>query len=82
MNKGGNIIPEQRKQVQFLRKNGKSYRQSFSELKISRVACFQTMKYIERFGTRDNIPHKIKQQNCTNRKMFVIIEESTTILLK
>nr|KAF7397172.1 hypothetical protein H0235_016709 [Vespula pensylvanica] len=69
MSKGRNIRTTK---VQFLRKSGKFYHQISSELAISIVACFQTMEYIERFGTTDNVPHKIKQ----HKMMPKLIERS------
>lgn len=77
MSKGKNITPEQRRQVQQLRKDGMSYRKIFAKLEISVMACHQAIQHIKLHGTPNNIPRKARPRKTdqrTDRKIHRLSE--------
>lgn len=77
MSKRKNVTPDQRGQIEQLRKAGKSYRKISEELNLSVMACHQAVRHIELNGTVNNILRKRKQRKTdarTDRQMHRISE--------
>lgn len=78
MSKGRNITPEQRRQVQLLKRQGLTYRNISQQLGISLGACHKAMQHIKIWKTTENIPRKpkVRKTDCRTDRIIHRLSEA------